>query len=359
MDALHDDPRPVVLVDAGDRVAERVQRPDQPRLGLGGAPVLVAPHDPVAGHRVDVAVASRGERPSGRDHAPRLGLPGAVRTRPSRWDPGFTVWGVPAGRVLRAELPRVSRPLDGDQRRYLRGRPAVYLKSLTLKGFKSFASSTTLQLRAGDHLHRRAQRVRQVQRRRRPGLGHGRGQRQVAARRQDGRRHLRRHVGAPAARSRRGAADHRQHRRRAADRVLRGHDQPDHVPRGRVGIRDQRHVVPAARRPGAALGLRHRPRDARHRRPGPARPDPARDAGGPARVRRGGRGRPQAPQAQGEGAPQARRLRGQPRPGSTTCSPRSAASSSRWAARPRWPAARPASRRRCATPSPGWWPTTW
>ncbi len=72
--------------------------------------------------------------------------------------------------------------------------------------------------------------------------------------------------------------------------------------------------LPAARRAGAAQRLRHRPRDARDRRPGPARPDPARDAGGPARLHRGGRRRPQAPQAQGEGAPQARLHRRQPDP---------------------------------------------
>ena len=48
--------------------------------------------------------------------------------------------------------------------------------------------------------------------------------------------------------------------------------------------------------------------------PGPARHDPARDPRGPARLHRGGRGRPQAPQAQGEGAPQARLHRGQPDP---------------------------------------------
>ena len=35
-------------------------------------------------------------------------------------------------------------------------------------------------------------------------------------------------------------------------------------------------TMPAARRPGAAVRLRHRPRDARDRRAGPARHDPAR-----------------------------------------------------------------------------------
>ena len=48
--------------------------------------------------------------------------------------------------------------------------------------------------RARHHLHRRAQRLRQVQRRRRPRLGDGRAGRQEPARRQDGGRHLRRHL---------------------------------------------------------------------------------------------------------------------------------------------------------------------
>ena len=235
----------------------------------------------------------------------------------------------------------------------------MYLKSLTLKGFKSFASVHDAAARAGHHLHRGPERLRQVQRRRRARLGDGRAGRQEPARRQDGGRHLRRHVRPPAAGPGRGAAHHRQLRRRAADRVRRGDDQPHHVPLRRLRVRHQRHLVPAARRPGAALRLRHRPRDARHRRPGPARHDPARDPRGPPRLHRGGRGRPQAPQAQGEGAPQARLHRRQPAPGSATCSPRSGASSSRWAGRPRSPARPPASRPTSATPGPGWWPTTW
>ncbi len=40
-------------------------------------------------------------------------------------------------------------------------------------------------------------------------------------------------------------------------------------------VRDQRQRLPAARRPGAAQRLRHRPRDARDRRAGPARRGPA------------------------------------------------------------------------------------
>ena len=84
---------------------------------------------------------------------------------------------------------------------------------------------------------------------------------------------------------------------------------------GGLGVRDQRRVLPAAGHPGAAVRLRHRPRDARHRRAGPARRGAVGHAGGPSGVHRGGRRRPQAPQAQGEGGPQARRHAGQPDPG--------------------------------------------
>ena len=160
----------------------------------------------------------------------------------------------------------------------------------------------------------RAQRFGQVQRRRRPGLGDGRAGGQEPARRQDGGRHLRRDVRPRAPGSRRGVADHRQLRRRAADRLLRGHDLARDVPLRRLGVLHQRHRLPPARHPGAAERLRHRPRDARDRRPGPARPDPARHPGGAPRVHRGGRGRPQAPQAQGACGPQARRDAGQPHP---------------------------------------------
>ena len=58
--------------------------------------------------------------------------------------------------------------------------------------------------------------------------------------------------------------------------------------------------------------LGHRPRDARHRRAGPARRGAVGQPRGPPWLHRGGRWRPQAPQAQGEGPPQARRDAGQP-----------------------------------------------
>ena len=158
---------------------------------------------------------------------------------------------------------------------------------------------------------------------------------------------------------RRGHADDRQLRRRAADRLRRGVDHPADVPLRRGRVRDQRQQLPPARRPGAALGLRHRPRAARARRPGPARRDPAVAARGAAGVHRGGRGRPQAPQAQGEGAPQARGDAGQPhapvRPHRRAAPPAQAAGP---AGRGR-PARRRPSRPTCATPACACSPTTW
>src|SRR4051794_22680530 len=67
--------------------------------------------------------------------------------------PGCRGSRVLLGRVRHAALPPSApaapavRPLS--RPRHVRGSPALYLKSLTLKGFKSFASSTTLQLEPG------------------------------------------------------------------------------------------------------------------------------------------------------------------------------------------------------------------
>ena len=71
-------------------------------------------------------------------------------------------------------------------------------------------------------------------------------------------------------------------------------------------------VVPAARRAGAAERLGARPRDARHRRSGAPRQRAAGVAGGSPRLHRRGRRHPEAPSAQGEDPPQARRDGGQP-----------------------------------------------
>ena len=104
---------------------------------------------------------------------------------------------------------------------------------------------------ARNHRRGRPQRVWQVQRRRRPDLGHGGAGRQEPARRLHGRRHLRRRRLPPGPRACRGLLDHRQHRRRPADRLHRGHHLTHPVPRGRLGVPDQRHPMPPPRRPGA------------------------------------------------------------------------------------------------------------
>ena len=106
----------------------------------------------------------------------------------------------------------------------------------------------------------------------------------------------------------------RQLGRTAADRVHRGHDHPDAVPRRRQRVRDQRGRLPAARHPGAAVRHRRRPPAARHRVAGPDRRRSQRPARGPAAGDRGGGRRPQVPAAQGEGRAPAGGDRGEPDP---------------------------------------------
>ena len=96
-------------------------------------------------------------------------------------------------------------------------------------------------------------------------------------------------------------------------------------------------ALPAARHPGTALRHGHRPSAARHRRAGSARHDPELVTRRPPRDRRGGGGHPEVPETQG-----ARRAAARSRPratcsASTTCSARCAASSRRCSARRRPP----------------------
>ena len=80
--------------------------------------------------------------------------------------------------------------------------------------------------------------------------------------------------------------------------------------------------------------------------------------GGPSRVHRGGRRRPQAPQAQGEGAAEAGRDAGQPHAADGPHRPSCAASSSRWGGRRRSPGGPRRCSPSCATRGCGWPRTT-
>ena len=167
------------------------------------------------------------------------------------------------------------------------------------------------------------------------------------------------HLVARSAGPRRGHRHHRQLRQRVADRVLRGVDHPADVPRRSQRVRNQRQQLPFDGCPGAAERLRHRPRDARHRRAGQAQRDPRIATGRSSGIHRGSRRCAQTPQAQGKGRPQARVDVGEPgpadRPDHRTAPPAQTA----WAAKPKWPVGPKPSRPICATPGCGWPPTTW
>ena len=123
------------------------------------------------------------------------------------------------------------------------------------------------------------------------------------------------------------------------DRVQRSHDLPHPVPHRRLGIRHQRRRLPAAGHPGTALRLRPGPGDARDRGPGPAGQGPARHPGGPARLHRRSRRHPQAPPPQGKDGPQARSHAGQPAAAQRPHRRNPAAADARWASRRKWPGA--------------------
>ena len=238
----------------------------QPRPTVGSRPCFEGP--PAAVDRV-VAWCREGPRRArvdgvevGRRGARRRGrVPGPLgRSRPAR-----TVGLRRAASERRDDRYRGTlRPQLGDAR-------SVFLKSLTLRGFKSFADKTMLEFEPGVTV--------------------------VVGPNGSGKSNLVDAVawvlGAQGPRTLRGgkmddvifagtpdrpalgraevSLTIDNTRGPAADRVLRGHDHPHAVPQRRLRVPDQRRAVPAARHPGAAVRHRHRPPAARDRRAGPAR----------------------------------------------------------------------------------------
>ena len=160
-------------------------------------------------------------------------------------------------------------------------------RSLTSRGFKSFASSTTLRFEPGITCvvgpNGRASRTSST---RSPGSWGSRAPSRFAAARW---KTSSSRAPAGARRSVAGAADHRQQRWRAADRLQRSHSASP-VPQRQLRIRHQRHTESAARRPRVAERLRHRPRDARRGRSGAARCGARRRSRRAARIHRGAAG---------------------------------------------------------------------
>ena len=144
----------------------------------------------------------------------------------------------------------------------------------------------------------------------------------------------------------------------AAHRLRRSLDHAPDVPRRCERIRDQRRKRATARHSRAIERLRHRPRDARDRRTGPARLGVVRAARRAPRRHRGSGRCPEAPKAKGESAPQARRDAGQPDPVGRPHRRASPATQTARASKPRSPAARRACRPSCATLGCGCSPTT-
>ena len=214
----------------------------------------------------------------------------------------------------------------------------MYLKSLILKGFKSFADRSVLSLE--------------------PGItavvgpnGSGKSNISDAVLWVLGERNAKNlrgqamedviFAGSSARKSvgpRRGRPRARQLRRHAARRLLRGRHHAPHVPLRRERVPDQRHRRPPHGRPRHPARLRFGHRHAFHHQPGQPGFHPAIQARGPPRAHRGGGGRAQAQAAQGEKRAQARAHGPASRAREATSPPRWSASWGRSRARPSAPA---------------------
>ena len=145
--------------------------------------------------------------------------------------PGLTARADATARARRCDGPSGRRRSPRSSGRApLGSSAAMFLKSLTLKGFKSFADTTTLELEpgvtvvVGPNGSGKSNVVDAI------ALGARRAGAERGAQPEDGRRHLRRHRQAAGARPGRGQPHDRQLGRPAADRVHRGHDHPHAVP---------------------------------------------------------------------------------------------------------------------------------
>ena len=216
----------------------------------------------------------------------------------------------------------------------------MYLKTLTLKGFKSFADTTALELEPGVTVVVGPERLGQVERRRRHRLGARRPGPERGALPEDGRRHLRRHRQALGARAgprssltidnSDGMVPIEFNEVTITRTLFRTGDSEyaiNNVPcrlldiqelLSDAGVGRQQHVIISQGQIDAVLNAKPEERRLDHR---------------------GGGRRPEVPQAQGEVRAPARRPPRPTSPASRTCCARCAASSARSSARPTPPAA--------------------
>ena len=193
------------------------------------------------------------------------------------------------------------------------------IKQIELNGFKSFMERTVLELPLGRDGHRRAERLRQVERRRRHPLGAGRAEPEAPARRRHGGRHLRgqrRAAGRSAwPRCRCCSSASEEDLARAAEAVRRRTGRPGE-PAARARAAPARSwsrgatSAPASRSTSSTgspcrlkditelfLGTGRRHARVRDHRAGARRADRERQAGGHAALPRGGRGHHALPSA--------------------------------------------------------------